>query len=71
MRPLDLLLYHMRAVADSEDEWRATFAKSMLRKAQNPDWVPSLKERRIMNQLADELFEPDDFDLIDGDEVGQ
>lgn len=77
VRPLEELLHHMKSLARRmENDWEANFARSMLRSAKRPEWVPTIKQMQIMQRMVSEMFarggahENDDLELIDrGDRI--
>lgn len=68
-RPLEVLLHHLRSIANGpSDEWATKFARSILRKAKCPMWQPSEKQLAAMERLVDNTLgqDPeDDFQLIE------
>jgi hypothetical protein len=68
-RPLELLLYHLRAIAkEPKDKWARNFARSILRQSKKPIWQPSAKQLTTMERLVDEeigLGNEDEFQLIE------
>ncbi|WIY23700.1 hypothetical protein [Parasedimentitalea psychrophila] len=56
LRPLEELLFHMRTMARSSNEWEAKFARSILRQAKQSAWSPSDKQQQIMRRMVSEMF---------------
>ena len=51
------LLHHMPAVAsNAENEWAASFARSIIRQAKRRRWRPTEKQLHVMRSLVSELF---------------
>lgn len=71
IRPIEELLYHMRTMASSGNDWEANFARSILKQAKRAAWNPSEKQQQIMQSMVSEMFTHsgvsahDDIDLID------
>ena len=65
-RPVDVLVYHMRAYADSRSAFEAGFARSMLKQSRRRNWRPSPKQRALMERLVAELFnEADEMEVLE------
>jgi hypothetical protein len=66
-RPFEVLLFHMRGLTSSSNEWQSGFARSVLKQARRPNWRPTEKQIAIMDKMVAELFrETDDaFEVIE------
>jgi len=65
-RSLEELLFHMRPLCGSENDWEAGFARSICRAAKDSSWRPSPKQEAIMQRLVAERFtEEGDIQLIE------
>ena len=64
-RPIEVLIHHMRGVAGSRNAWEAGFARSILRHSKRRNWRPTPAQDAIMNRLAGELFNEDNFDVLE------
>lgn len=64
-RPVEVLLHHMRSTASSHVEWEADFARSVLKQSRRRSWNPSPKQAAIMDRLVDDLFNENDFNVIE------
>ncbi|MBT8389648.1 MAG: hypothetical protein HKO95_04760 [Rhodobacteraceae bacterium] len=65
-RNFEELLFHMKAIARSSDEWAAGFARSILKQSKRPSWRPSTKQEAVMQRLVAERFtETEEVELIE------
>ena len=64
-RKRDYLIHHLRTVAaQAENQWAATFARSINAQSKRSGWKPSPKQEALMRRLVTELFTHPDAEVL-------